>query len=81
MINNTALDIQHRLNQKQLDQQFLHEVASGLDCSRFEAAAILDTVHRVYAPYFETNPSLCPGQMLVSVISEQTPPHRCHTWR
>lgn len=75
MINNTSVDTHRRLSSKQLDQQFLHEISSGLDCSRFEASAILDTVHRVYAPYFETSPALKPGQLLVSVVSEETPPN------
>jgi hypothetical protein len=73
MINNTSIDTRHRLSHKQLDQQFLQEVITGLSCSRFEASAILDTVYRVYAPYFETSAVLKPGQLFVSVVSEDTP--------
>jgi len=75
MINNSSLDKWQRLAHKQLDQQFIHEIIHGLDCSPFEASAILDTVYRVYALYFETSPTLTPGQVLFQVISEQTPAH------
>jgi len=60
MINNSSLGKWRRLAQKQLDQQFIHEIIHGLNCSQFEASAILDTVYRVYASYFETSGSLKP---------------------
>ena len=66
MINNTSLQKWNRLAQKQLDQQFLNEIITGLQCSPFEANAILDTVYKVYAPYFETSGTLKPGQILFS---------------
>jgi len=72
MINNTALQKWNRLAQKQLDQQFLNEIISGLQCSPFEAAAILDTVYKVYAPYFETSGTLKPGQILLPVVAVET---------
>jgi len=72
MINNTSLQKWNRLAQKQLDQQFIHEIITGLDCSPFEANAILDTVYKVFAPYFETSGTLKPGQILLPVISIQT---------
>jgi hypothetical protein len=72
MINNSSINKWHRLAHKQLDQQFIHEIIHGLDCSRFEASAILDAVYRVYRPYFETSGSLKPGQILFQVISVQT---------
>lgn len=69
MINNTSVKKWERLAQKQLDQQFVNEVVQGLQCSPFEANAILDTVYKVYAPYFETSGTLKPGQILFQVIS------------
>jgi hypothetical protein len=72
MINNSSLDKWQRLAHKQLDQQFTHEIIHGLDCSPFEASAILETVYRVYAPYFETSATLKPGQVLFQVISAET---------
>jgi len=72
MINNTALQKWNRLSHKQLDQQFINEIISGLQCSPFEASAILDTVYRIYTPYFETSGALKPGQVLFTVISAET---------
>ena len=72
VINNTSLQKWTRLAQKQLDQQFLNEIISGLQCSPFEASAILDTVYKVYAPYFETSGTLKPGQILLPVVAVET---------
>lgn len=72
MINNTSLQKWNRLAQKQLDQQFLNEIISGLQCSPFEANAVLDTVYKVYAPYFETSGTLKPGQILLPVVAVET---------
>lgn len=72
MINNSSLQKWDRLNHKGLDQQFLNEIMTGMECSPFEAAAILDTVYRVYRPYFETSGTLRPGQILFQVMSINT---------
>lgn len=74
MINNSSLTKWQRLSQKQLDQQFTHEMVHGLQCSPFEASAMLDTVYRVYSPYFETSGTLKPGQILFQVISVEATP-------
>jgi hypothetical protein len=75
MIQNTALQKWHRLQQKHLNQQFLNEMVRGLECSPFEAKAILNMVYQVYAPYFETSPTLKPGQILFQVVSCETSPN------
>jgi len=72
MINNSSLGKWDRLAHKQLDQQFTHEVIHGLQCSPFEASAILDTVYHVYDSYFETSGTLKPGQILFQVVSIET---------
>ena len=69
MINNTSVQKWDRLAQKQLDQQFMNDIIHGLQCSPFEAKAILDTVYKVYGAYFETSGTLKPGQILFQVIS------------
>jgi len=69
MINNFSLQKWERLAQKQLNQQFVNEIIQGLNCSPFEANAILDTVYKVYASYFETSGNLKPGQIFFQVIS------------
>jgi len=74
MINNSAVHKWDRLAHKQLDQQFMAEIMHGLQCSPFEATAILDTVHKVYASYFETSGTLKPGQILFPVISAHEGP-------
>lgn len=74
MIRNTALQKWHRLQQKQLNQQFLNEMGRGLECSPFEANAILNMVYQIYAPYFELSPALKPGQLFFQVISCETSP-------
>jgi hypothetical protein len=74
MINNSSLTKWQRLSQKQLDQQFTHEMVRGLQCSPFEASAMLDAVYRVYSPYFETSGTLKPGQILFQVISVEATP-------
>ncbi len=72
MINNSSLGKWDRLAQKQLDQQFTHEIIHGRQCSPFEASAILDTVYRVYAPYFETSGTLKHGQILWNAWDKDT---------
>jgi hypothetical protein len=74
MIRNSTLQKWHRLQQKQLNQQFLNEMIRGLECSPFEAKAVLNAVYQVYTPYFETSPTIKPGQILYQVISCETSP-------
>ncbi|MFQ6043447.1 MAG: DUF1670 domain-containing protein [Candidatus Poribacteria bacterium] len=74
MINNSALDRWNRLRTKNLNQQFLNEIITGLNCSPFEAGAILDTVHKVFGSYFETGGSLQPGQIPFQVVSIKNGP-------
>jgi hypothetical protein len=69
MINNSSVQKWDRLAQKQLDQQFINEIIHGLQCSPFEAKAVLEAVYKVYGPYFETSGHLKPGQILFQVIS------------
>jgi hypothetical protein len=63
MINNSSSDKWNRLKSKQLDSQFQNDIIQGLNCSPFEARAILDEVHKVYADFFSCSGSLKPGQI------------------
>lgn len=63
MINNSSPQKWDRLDQKHLNQQFIKQLLVGMQCSNFEAKAILDTVYDVFEPYFSTNGSLHPGQI------------------
>lgn len=69
MINNSNYHRWDRLNTKSLDQQFVNEIVHGLNCSPFEATAVLETVYRVFSDYFDSNSNLKPGQIKLSVVS------------
>jgi len=74
MINNSSLEKWNRLRSKRLDEHFRKELVTGLNCSSFEADAVIDTLHEVYDLYFETSGTLKPGQIIFEVISEEAPP-------
>ncbi len=76
MINNSSIARWDRLNSKQLDSQFQNEIIQGLNCSPFEARAILDVVHNVYGDYFKTAPSLQPGQIQFVVTGVENGPSK-----
>jgi hypothetical protein len=69
MINNSSLQKWDRLKQKQLDTQFINKLISGMNCSQFEAKAILNAVYETYQPFFDHSGSMKPGQMLFEVVS------------
>lgn len=73
MINNSNRYRWDRLATKNLDHQFVNEVIHGLNCSPFEAEAILETVYQVFGDYFDTSDNLKPGQIKLSVISIEAP--------
>ena len=74
MINNTATQRWERLAAKQLDQMFMQRMMAGLNCSPFEAEAVLQNVHETYATYFQCTPGLQPGQLALQVVSIEAPP-------
>lgn len=74
MINNSAPEKWDRLDVKNLDNQFINTIIHGLNCSSFEAKAVLDTVHEVYGDYFECSEELAPGKAKFIVISAEEPP-------
>ena len=69
MINNSNYYRWDRLNAKSLDQQFVNEIVHGLNCSPFEASAVLETVYRVFCDYFDSSEKIKPGQIKLSVVS------------
>lgn len=69
MINNSSLDRWHRLESKSLDQQFINEIIHGLNCSPFEASAVLDSVYKVFNSYFESSSPLKPGQIKLQLVA------------
>jgi hypothetical protein len=69
MINNSSIGKWERLNQKQQDVQFINRLQAGLNCSPFEAKAILNCVYEVYQPFFDNSASMKPGQILFEVVA------------
>ncbi len=74
MKNNSSLQKWDRLQQKTLNQQFINSVIHGMNCSNYEASAILDTVHEVYGCYFQMNGTIKPGQIQLSVVKIENSP-------
>jgi len=71
MINNSSLKKWDRLEAKSLDNQFVNDIITGLNCSNFEARAVLDTVHKVYGDFFDSSAELAPGKAKFIVISAE----------
>lgn len=69
MINNSSLQKWNRLKQKQLDTQFVNALIQGMNCSQFEAKAILNAVYQIYQPFFDNSGAMKPGQILFEVVS------------
>lgn len=63
-----------RLSTKTLDERFMTEIREGLNCSAFEAEAVLGVVREVFAPYFSTGVALvAPGQISLVVVDADEP--------
>ena len=75
MINNTSLQRWQRAASRELDTQFTNAIIEGMQCSPFEAEAIREAVHRIYAPLMETTDSLKPGQLRLIVTAATVAPN------
>ncbi len=63
-----------RLDCKSLDAQFVAETREGLNCSPFEADAVLKVVREIYAPYFDAPATaLPPGKTTLVVVHAEEP--------
>jgi DNA-binding CsgD family transcriptional regulator len=63
-----------RLTAKTLDARFLHEIQHGLNCSPFEAEAVLAVVKEVYFPFLaEGAASAPPGKITLIAVSADEP--------
>jgi hypothetical protein len=76
MINNSSTQKWSRLESKSLDNQFLNDISKGLNCSSFEAKAVLDNVHKVYGDFFDCSQELAPGKAKFIVISAEDSPSK-----
>jgi len=72
-IRNDKRDQLSRLRAKSLDEQFVALIRDGLNCSPFEAQAVLGAVQEVYGPYLGSQPGKAlPGHIgLVAVDAEE----------
>jgi hypothetical protein len=64
-----------RLECKTLDAKFLSEIQQGLNCSPFEAEAVLKVVKEVYFPWLEPEEagSLLPGKITLVAVAADEP--------
>jgi hypothetical protein len=69
MINNSSLQKWDRLKQKQLNTQFTNSLIQGMNCSMFEAKAIMNCVYETYQPFFDNASAMKPGQVLFEAVS------------
>ena len=73
-VRNAKLEQLRRVESKSLDAQFTRIIESGLNCSPFEAQAVLGVVHEVYFPYLdEACSSAPPGKICVVAVSAEEP--------
>jgi hypothetical protein len=73
-IRNKKREILRRLDSKTLDARFLNEIRSGLNCSPFEAEAVLEVVKEVYSPFLdEQSVKAPPGKVTLIAISADEP--------
>jgi hypothetical protein len=75
MINNYKQQRWQRAEARNMDTEFTSEIMEGMNCSQFEATAILGKVYDVYAPLFDVSDALRPGQIRVSVIDAGVAPN------
>lgn len=63
-----------RLDAKTLDARFKREIREGLNCSPFEAEAVLEVVKEVYGPVLDAaGAEAVPGRLTLLVVSAEEP--------
>jgi hypothetical protein len=76
VIRQTAREQLDRLTVKTLDQVFIARAQEGLGCSLFEAQALTDLIKEVYFPWLSRPEALQAGQLALTAVSADEPPHR-----
>jgi hypothetical protein len=74
VINNTSTKRWDRIAAKSIDAQFSQAMQQGLNCSPFEAQIMVEKVHELYGPLFETSTAVLPGQVRTLVVDLQVRP-------
>jgi len=71
-VRDAEREILDRLSRKSLDSRFVREIRDGLNCSAFEAEAVLGVVQEVYGSYLDGGaPSGRPGTVSLVVVSAE----------
>jgi len=64
-----------RMKFKSLEGQFTSEVSEGLNCSPFEAEAVLEVVREIFLPHLDGEPAQTrPGMISLVVVRADEPP-------
>jgi len=73
-VRNRKRQVLRRLDSKTLDAKFLTEIQHGLNCSPFEAQAVLGVVREVYFPFLDEQcVKAPPGKITLIAISADEP--------
>ena len=73
-IRNPDREAINRLESKTLDARFTTEIQQGLNCSPFEATAVLEVVKEVYFPFLSSeNPQAPPGKITLIAVAADEP--------
>lgn len=76
-IRNPKREELRRLASKTLDAKFKRTIQEGLNCSPFEAEAVLDVVHEVYTPFLDVLDGAAgtapPGKVTLLAVSADEP--------
>ena len=73
-VRNKKRETLRRLGSKTLDARFLNQIQHGLNCSPFEAEAVLDVVKEVYFPFLdEQSVKAPPGKVTLIAVSADEP--------
>jgi hypothetical protein len=73
-IRNKKRETLRRLDSKTLDARFLNEIRNGLNCSPFEAEAVLEVVKEVYFPFLDgQSVKAPPGKVTLIAVSADEP--------
>lgn len=73
-IRNRKKEVLDRLSSKTLEARFSHEIQHGLNCSPFEAQAVLDVAKEVYMPFMDPDVVKAPpGKITLVAVSADEP--------
>ncbi len=73
-VRNRKREVLRRLDSKTLDAKFLKKIQHGLNCSPFEAHAVLDVVREVYFPFLDEQcVKAPPGKITLIAVSADEP--------